>query len=116
MVIEELTTRLGFQVDPNGLDKGKQALGSFKKWAAGIGIAAGAAFAYFAKVLFNQVSLTTHLLYHGYRILSSVFGRIFLRNFIRIQMTHTLSIFAHSFVRNLVVVATHSVTLFDALK
>lgn len=49
MVIEELTTRLGFQVDPNGLDKGKQALGGFKKWAAGIGIAAGAAFAYLAK-------------------------------------------------------------------
>ena len=45
MVIEELTTRLGFQVDPNGLDKGKQALGGFKKWAAGIGIAAGASFA-----------------------------------------------------------------------
>lgn len=49
MVIEELTTRLGFQVDPNGLDKGKQALGGFKKWAAGIGIATGAAFAYMAK-------------------------------------------------------------------
>lgn len=49
MVIEELTTRLGFQVDPNGLDKGKQALGGFKKWAAGIGVAAGAAFAYLAK-------------------------------------------------------------------
>lgn len=49
MVIEELTTRLGFQVDPNGLDKGKQALGGFKKWAAGIGIAAGASFAYLAK-------------------------------------------------------------------
>lgn len=49
MVIEELTTRLGFQVDPNGLDKGKKALGGFKKWAAGIGLAAGAAFAYLAK-------------------------------------------------------------------
>ena len=49
MVIEELTTRLGFQVDPNGLDKGKQALGGLKKWAAGIGVAAGAAFAYLAK-------------------------------------------------------------------
>lgn len=49
MVIEELTTRLGFQVDPNGLDKGKKALGGFKKWAAGVGLAAGAAFAYLAK-------------------------------------------------------------------
>jgi tape measure domain-containing protein len=49
MVIEELTTRLGFQVDPNGLDKGKKALGGFKKWAAGAGLAAGAAFAYLAK-------------------------------------------------------------------
>lgn len=49
MVIEELTTRLGFQVDPNGLDKGKHALDGFKKWAAGIGVAAGAAFAYLAK-------------------------------------------------------------------
>lgn len=49
MVIEELTTRLGFQVDPNGLDKGKKALGGFKKWAAGIGLATGAAFAYLAK-------------------------------------------------------------------
>lgn len=49
MVIEELTTRLGFQVDPNGLDKGKKALGGFKKWAVGIGLATGAAFAYLAK-------------------------------------------------------------------
>ncbi len=49
MVIEELTTRLGFQVDPNGLDKGKKALGGFKKWAVGTGLAVGAAFAYLAK-------------------------------------------------------------------
>ena len=30
MVIEELFTRLGFQVDPKGIDKAKQALTGFK--------------------------------------------------------------------------------------
>jgi tape measure domain-containing protein len=41
MVIEELYTRLGFQVDPKGLDKGKQMLSSFKKWVGGLAIGAG---------------------------------------------------------------------------
>ena len=41
MVIEELYTRLGFQVDPKGLDKGKQMLNSFKSWVGGLAIGAG---------------------------------------------------------------------------
>ena len=41
MVIEELYTRLGFQVDPRGLEKGKQMLSSFKKWVGGLAIGAG---------------------------------------------------------------------------
>lgn len=41
MIIEELYTRLGFKVDPKGLDKGKQMLSSFKKWVGGIAIGAG---------------------------------------------------------------------------
>ncbi len=49
MVIEELTTRLGFQVDPEGINKGQRALDGFKKWAMGVGVAAGAAFAFLAK-------------------------------------------------------------------
>ena len=41
MVIEELFTRLGFQVDPKGIDKAKDALGSFKKWIGGLALGAG---------------------------------------------------------------------------
>ena len=41
MVIEELFTRLGFQVDPKGIDKAKDALGSFKKWVVGLALGAG---------------------------------------------------------------------------
>lgn len=47
MVIEELYTRLGFQVDPRGLDKGRQMLTSFKNWVGGL--AAGAGFTLLAK-------------------------------------------------------------------
>lgn len=41
MVIEELYTRLGFQVDPQGIEKGKQLLSSFKTWVGGLAIGAG---------------------------------------------------------------------------
>ena len=41
MIIEELYTRLGFKVDPKGLDKGKQMLSSFKSWVGGLAIGAG---------------------------------------------------------------------------
>lgn len=41
MVIEELYTRLGFQVDPQGIEKGKQLLSSFKSWVGGLAIGAG---------------------------------------------------------------------------
>lgn len=47
MVIEELFTRLGFQVDPKGIDKAKASLNGFKKWVGGLAIGAG--FAYLAK-------------------------------------------------------------------
>ena len=41
MVIEELFTRLGFQVDPKGIDKAKNALGGFKKFIGGLALGAG---------------------------------------------------------------------------
>lgn len=41
MVIEELYTRLGFQVDPQGIDKGKQLLSGFKNWVGGLAVGAG---------------------------------------------------------------------------
>lgn len=41
MVIEELYTRLGFKVDPQGIDKAKSSLSSFKKWVGGLAIGAG---------------------------------------------------------------------------
>lgn len=41
MVIEELFTRLGFQVDPKGIDKAKNLLGDFKKWVGGLAVGAG---------------------------------------------------------------------------
>lgn len=41
MVIEELFTRLGFQVDPKGIDKAKDTLSGFKKWVGGLAIGAG---------------------------------------------------------------------------
>lgn len=41
MVIEELFTRLGFQVDPKGIDKAKQSLSSFKTWVGGLALGAG---------------------------------------------------------------------------
>lgn len=41
MVIEELFTRLGFQVDPKGIDKAKSSLSSFKKWIGGLALGAG---------------------------------------------------------------------------
>lgn len=47
MVIEELYTRLGFQVDPKGIDKGKKLISGFKTWIGGLALGAG--FAYLAK-------------------------------------------------------------------
>lgn len=41
MVIEELFTRLGFQVDPKGIDKGKKLLSGFKTWIGGLALGAG---------------------------------------------------------------------------
>ena len=41
MVIEELVTKLGFQVDPQGLEKGKSALSGFKKLVGGLAVGAG---------------------------------------------------------------------------
>lgn len=41
MVIEELVTRLGFQVDPEGIEKGKSALSGFKKFIGGLALGAG---------------------------------------------------------------------------
>ena len=41
MVIEELFTRLGFQVDPKGIDKAKDSLNGFKKWVGGLALGAG---------------------------------------------------------------------------
>ena len=41
MVIEELFTRLGFQVDPKGIDKAKQALTGFKSFVGGLALGAG---------------------------------------------------------------------------
>lgn len=41
MVIEELFTKLGFQVDPKGIDKAKASLSGFKKWIGGLAIGAG---------------------------------------------------------------------------
>lgn len=41
MIIEELFTRLGFQVDPKGIDKAKSSLEGFKKWVGGLAIGAG---------------------------------------------------------------------------
>ena len=41
MVIEELFTRLGFQVDPKGIDKAKKALTGFKTFVSGLALGAG---------------------------------------------------------------------------
>lgn len=41
MVIEELFTRLGFQVDSKGIDKAKQALTGFKTFVGGLALGAG---------------------------------------------------------------------------
>lgn len=41
MVIEELFTRLGFQVDPKGIDKGKKLISGFKTWISGLALGAG---------------------------------------------------------------------------
>jgi len=41
MVIEELFTRLGFQVDPKGIDKAKSTLTGFKKFVGGLALGAG---------------------------------------------------------------------------
>lgn len=41
MVIEELFTRLGFQVDPIGIDRAKQALTGFKSFVGGLALGAG---------------------------------------------------------------------------
>lgn len=41
MVIEELFTRLGFQVDPKGIDRAKQALTGFKSFVGGLALGAG---------------------------------------------------------------------------
>lgn len=41
MIVEELYTRLGFQVDPSGINKGKRALSDFKKFIGGLALGAG---------------------------------------------------------------------------
>lgn len=41
MVIEELFTKLGFEVDPAGIDKGKKMLSGFKTWIGGLALGAG---------------------------------------------------------------------------
>ena len=41
MVIEELFTKLGFQVDPKGIDKAKASLSGLKKWIGGLALGAG---------------------------------------------------------------------------
>lgn len=41
MVIEELFTRLGFQVDPKGIDQARDKLSGLKKWIGGLAIGAG---------------------------------------------------------------------------
>lgn len=41
MVIEELFTKLGFQVDPKGIDKAEKALTKFKTWVGGLALGAG---------------------------------------------------------------------------
>lgn len=41
MVIEELVTKLGFQVNSQGLEKGKSALSGFKKFVGGLAVGAG---------------------------------------------------------------------------
>ena len=41
MVIEELFTKLGFQVDPKGIDKAKSSLSGLKKWIGGLALGAG---------------------------------------------------------------------------
>lgn len=41
MVIEELFTKLGFEVDPSGIDKGKKMLSGFKTWIGGLALGAG---------------------------------------------------------------------------
>lgn len=41
MVIEELYTKLGFQVDPQGIEKGKSLLSGFKTWIGGLALGAG---------------------------------------------------------------------------
>lgn len=41
MVVEELFTRLGFQVDPKGIDKAKDSLSKFKTWVGGLALGAG---------------------------------------------------------------------------
>lgn len=41
MIVEELYTRLGFQVDPSGIEKGKRALSGFKKFIGGLALGAG---------------------------------------------------------------------------
>lgn len=43
MIAAELLTRLGFVVDPKGIDKGKSALQEFKTWAIRLGIGAALA-------------------------------------------------------------------------
>lgn len=41
MVIEELFTKLGFEVDTAGIDKGKKMLSGFKTWIGGLALGAG---------------------------------------------------------------------------
>ena len=41
MVIEEVFTKLGFQVDPKGIDKAKASLSGLKKWIGGLALGAG---------------------------------------------------------------------------
>lgn len=41
MVIEELFTKLGFQVDPKGIDRAKASLSGLKKWIGGLALGAG---------------------------------------------------------------------------
>lgn len=43
MIVQELLSKLGFTVDPTGIQKGEQLLGGFKKFVVGLGIGASVA-------------------------------------------------------------------------
>lgn len=43
MIVQELLSKLGFTVDPTGIQKGEQLLGGFKRFVVGLGIGASVA-------------------------------------------------------------------------